>query len=244
MRVAGRLVARVLAAMREYAKAGRTTMQLERRAVSMIRAAGARPAFKGFYVQPVHRKFPTALCTSVNEEVVHGIPSRRRVLHEGDIVKVDCGVELDGYFGDSATTIEIGEVSLQKRRLLTATREALSRAIQQAVSGNRVYDIGRAVHGCVQEYGFSIVRSFAGHGIGRHLHEYPVVPNWEDPDAKNVRLRPGLVVAIEPMVVAGNPEVETLKDQFTAVTTDGSPAAHFEHCVAVTRKGPRVLTLA
>lgn len=243
MRASGRLVAEVLAALERLVAPGVTTMDLEQRAVGMIYSAGARPAFKDYWVPQIGRRFPAALCTSVNHEVVHGIPSRRRVLREGDIVKVDCGVELDGYFGDSATTIPVGRIAPETERLLRVTREALDLAVQQTVSGHRLFDIGGAVQRHVESSGFAIVKDFVGHGIGRRLHEDPQVPNYVEPKMRNVRLREGMVLAIEPMVVAGAPETEVLRDRFTAVTKDRSNAAHYEHCVAVTRNGPRLLTV-
>jgi methionyl aminopeptidase len=242
MHASGQLVGRILAALHAAVRPGTTTMDLERQALKMIRAAGAKPAFKGYYVAAVGKKFPAALCTSVNDEVVHGIPSRRRVLREGDIVKVDCGVLLDGYYGDSATTIPVGRISPETERLLRVTREALDLATRQMVDGRRLFDLSGAVQRHVEASGFSVVKEFVGHGIGRQLHEEPQVPNHIDPNIRNVRLRVGMVLAIEPMVAAGNPRTRILRDRFTAVTVDGSNAAHFEHCVAVTRNGPRLLT--
>lgn len=242
MHASGQLVGRILAALHSAVKPGATTMDLERQALDMIRKAGARPAFKGYYVRAVGKRFPAALCTSVNDEVVHGIPSRRRVLHTGDIVKVDCGVQLDGYYGDSATTIPVGPIAPETQRLLRVTRESLDLAIQQMMDGRRLFDVSGAVQRHVEGSGFSIVKEFVGHGIGRQLHEEPQVPNHIDPNIRNVRLRVGMVLAIEPMVAAGDPRTRILRDRFTAVTVDGSNAAHFEHCVAVTRNGPRLLT--
>ena len=244
MRASGRLVARVLAALHDAVRPGATTMDLERRARRMIRSGGATAAFKGYYVPAARKKFPAALCTSVNDEVVHGIPSRRRVLREGDIVKVDCGVLLDGYYGDSATTIPVGRISAETERLLRVTRESLDLAVEEMVDGRRLFDVSGAVQRHVEDNGFSIVKEFVGHGIGRKLHEEPQVPNHVDPKVRNVRLRTGMVLAIEPMVVAGDPGTRILRDRFTAVTRDGSNAAHFEHCVAVTENGPRLLTVA
>ncbi len=244
MQASGRLVARVLDALRDALVPGMTTMDLEVMAVGMIRDAGAVPAFKGYYVEAVKRRFPAALCTSVNNEVVHGIPSRRRVLREGDIVKVDCGVLLDGYYGDSATTIPVGRIAPETERLLEVTRGALSLAVDQMVDGHRLFDVSGAVQRHVEDNGFSIVREFVGHGIGRQLHEEPEVPNYIEPKVRNIRLRVGMVLAIEPMVSAGSPDTKILRDRFTAVTKDGSNAAHFEHCVAVTADGPRLLTVA
>ena len=242
MHASGQLVGRILAELHKSVKQGVTTMDLERRALAMIRDAGAKPAFKGYFVPAVGKKFPAALCTSVNDEVVHGIPSRRRVLREGDIVKVDCGVKLNGYYGDSATTIPVGRISPETERLLRVTRESLDLATKQMVEGNRLFDVSGTVQRHVEGNGFSIVREFVGHGIGRQLHEEPQVPNHVDPNIRNVRLRLGMVLAIEPMVAAGDATTRVLRDRFTAVTVDGSNAAHFEHCVAVTRNGPRLLT--
>lgn len=242
MHASGQLVGRILAALREAVKPGTTTMDLEEQALEMILEAGAKPAFKGYYVPAVKRKFPAALCTSVNAEVVHGIPSRRRVLREGDIVKVDCGVLLDGFYGDSATTVPVGRISPETERLLRVTRESLNLAVEQMRDGHRLFDVSGAVQRHVESNGFSIVKEFAGHGIGRRLHEEPEVPNHVDTHMRNLRLRVGMVLAIEPMVAAGNPRTKTLRDKFTAVTMDGSNAAHFEHCVAVTHNGPRLLT--
>ncbi len=242
MHASGQLVGRILAALRASVRPGTTTMDLEEEAVAMIRDAGAKAAFKGYYVPAARKRFPAALCTSVNEEVVHGIPSRRRVLQEGDIVKVDCGVQLDGYFGDSATTIPVGTISAETERLLRVTREALDLAVEQMVEGGRLFDVSGAVQRHAEGAGFSIVKEFVGHGIGRELHEEPQVPNHVDPKLRNLRLREGMVFAIEPMVAAGDPSTRILRDRFTAVTRDGSNAAHFEHCVAVTANGPRLLT--
>ncbi len=243
MQASGRLVARVLAFLHGLVEPGVTTMDLERAADGMIREAGAKAAFKGYYVPAAKRKFPATLCTSVNEEVVHGIPSSRRVLREGDIVKVDCGVLLDGYYGDSATTIPVGRIEPETERLLRVTRESLDLAVEQMVDGHRLQDVSGSVQRHVEGNGFSIVREFVGHGIGRSLHEQPQVPNYITSQVPNVRLREGMVLAIEPMVAAGSPDTRTLRDRFTAVTRDGSNAAHFEHCVAVTGSGPRLLTV-
>lgn len=242
MHASGQLVARILAALRDMVAPGITTMDLEHVADRMIREAGAKAAFKGYMVPHIKRRFPATLCTSVNDEVVHGIPSRRCVLREGDIVKVDCGVQLDGYYGDSATTIPVGRVPAPTERLLRVAREALDLGIQQAEVGRRLYDLSGAVQRHVEGNGMAVVREFAGHGIGRRLHEDPAVPNFVDRTARNVRLRVGMVLAIEPMVVTGRPKTRVLRDRFTIVTEDGSPAAHFEHCVAITQAGPRLLT--
>jgi methionyl aminopeptidase len=182
------------------------------------------------------------LCTSINEEVVHGVPSSKRVLHEGDIVKIDIGVQLDGYYGDSAATIPVGRIAPETERLMKVTEESLELAIQRMVDGARLFDVCGAVQRHVEHEGFSVVREFVGHGIGSKLHEEPQVPNYVDPKVSNPRLREGVVLAIEPMVSAGGPETKVLSDRWTAVTVDGSRSAHFEHCVAVTSNGPWVLT--
>jgi methionyl aminopeptidase len=242
MRKAGMLVYQILSKVRELVQEGVTTLDLEVVAEKMIRDAGAKPAFKGYYVPAAGSKFPTVLCTSVNCEVVHGMPSAKRVLRAGDIVSVDTGVQLDGYFGDSAITVPVGEVSDEVKRLLRVTEESLELAIQQARAGNRLFDVCGAVERHVTANGFSIVREFVGHGIGTSLHEEPQVPNYVDRRNENPRLKEGIVLAIEPMVSAGRPETKVLEDRWTAVTKDASYAAHFEHCVAITSNGPMVLT--
>ena len=211
-------------------------MDLERVAERKIKELGAKPAFKGYY------DYPCVLCTSVNDEIVHGIPSERRVLKKGDIVSIDCGVVLDGFYGDSAITVPVGdEVSPDLQKLLEVTRESLEHGIKAAQIGNTVGDVGAAVQQVVEANGFSVVREFVGHGIGTKLHEDPQVPNYGTP-GHGARLRDGMVLAIEPMVNAGRPETRLLNDKWTAVTEDGSYSAHFEHCVAVTKNGPVVLT--
>ncbi len=242
MRESGRCVARVLAEVRSMVAQGISTMDLEIAADKMIRDAGAKAAFKGYYVPAVGKHFPTSLCTSVNEEIVHGIPSKKRILKEGDIVKVDCGVLLNGYYGDSATTIAVGEIAPTTKHLMKITRESLDLAIGQMVNGRRLFDVCGAVQKHVESNGYSVVREFVGHGIGKKLHEEPQVPNYIDSKIRNPRLREGMVFAIEPMVVAGSPATHVLSDRWTAVTDDGSNAAHFEHCVAVTDNGPWILT--
>lgn len=242
MRESGRLVACVLAEMRSMVAPGVSTMDLEVVADKIIRDAGAKAAFKGYYVPAVGKRFPTSLCTSVNEEIVHGIPSEKRILKEGDIVKVDCGVLLEGYYGDSATTIAVGEIAPATERLMKITRESLDLAIDQMVNGRRLFDVCGAVQKHVESNGYAVVREFVGHGIGKKLHEEPQVPNYVDPKIRNPRLREGMVFAIEPMVVAGAPATHVLPDRWTAVTSDGANAAHFEHCVAITNNGPWILT--
>lgn len=242
MRRAGLLVHRILSELRSMVKAGVTTHDLETAAERMIRDAGAKPAFKGYYVPAAGAKYPFVLCTSVNHEVVHGMPSARQVLKDGDIVSIDTGVQLDGYFGDSAITVAVGEVSEQVLKLMRVTEESLELAIDQVRAGNRLFDVCGTVERHVTANGFSIVREFVGHGIGTSLHEEPQVPNYVDRRNENPRLREGMVLAIEPMVNAGRPETKVLEDRWTAVTRDGSYAAHFEHVVAVTGNGPWVLT--
>jgi len=242
MRRSGLLVHQILRALEGMVKEGVSTRDLENAAEKMMGQAGARPAFKGYYVEAAKAKYPFVLCTSVNDEIVHGMPSSRRVLKPGDIVKIDTGLELEGYFGDAAVTVAVGEVDGEVRRLMRVTREALELAIQQARPGQRLVDVCGTVQRHVEGNGFSVVREYVGHGIGTQLHEEPQIPNYVDPKAENPRLKPGMVLAIEPMVNAGGPEARVLKDRWTAVTKDGSYSAHFEHCVAVTENGPWVLT--
>ncbi len=236
MRRSGRIVRQVLEAVKQEVAPGKTTMDLERLAERKIKELGAKPAFKGYY------DYPCVLCTSVNDEIVHGIPSERKVLKKGDIVSIDCGVVLDGFYGDSAITVPVGdEVTPELQKLLEVTRESLEHGIKAAQIGNTVGDVGAAVQQVVEANGFSVVREFVGHGIGTKLHEDPQVPNYGTP-GHGARLRDGMVLAIEPMVNAGRPETRLLNDKWTAVTEDGSYSAHFEHCVAVTKNGPVVLT--
>ncbi len=242
MRAAGMLVYQILSRMKEMVAAGVTTMDLEIEAEKIINDAGAKPAFKGYYVPAVGSRFPTVLCTSVNDEIVHGIPSAERTLKPGDIVSIDTGVKLNGYYGDSAVTVPVGEVNGRTRQLLDVTRESLERAIDQMRPGNRLFDVCGAVEQHVKESGFSIVREYVGHGIGTQLHEEPQVPNYIDRKNENPRLKEGMVLAIEPMVNEGKPGSRLSPDRWTAVTKDGSTSAHFEHCIAVTSGGPWVLT--
>lgn len=242
MRRSGLLVYEILQALAPMVQEGITTQDLEVVAEKMIRDAGARPAFKGYYVPAVGQRFPFVLCTSVNEEIVHGMPSAKRILKAGDIVSIDTGVQLNGYFGDSAVTIPVGEVTPQVKSLLDVTRESLERAIDQARVGNRLSDISGTVEKYVVSNGFSIVREYVGHGIGTQLHEEPQIPNYVDRKGENPRLKEGMVLAIEPMVNAGRPDTKVLADKWTAVAKDGSYSAHFEHTVAITANGPWVLT--
>jgi methionyl aminopeptidase len=242
MRQSGLLVWTILEELRTLVREGVTTQDLEAVAEKMIRDAGARPAFKGYYVPAAGSKYRFVLCTSVNEEIVHGMPSAKRVLKSGDIVSIDTGVELGGYFGDSAITLAVGEVTPETGRLIEVTRAALELAIDQARPGNRLSDICGTVQRHVESNGFSVVREYVGHGIGTQLHEEPQIPNYIDRKGENPRLKEGMVLAIEPMVNAGRPESQVLADHWTAVAKDGSYSAHFEHCVAVTANGPWVLT--
>ena len=236
MQRSGRIVREVLDHVRSLVKPGATTMELEKAAEKKMKDLGAKPAFKGYY------DYPCVLCTSINEEIVHGIPSDKRVLKDGDIVSVDCGVVLEGYYGDAAITVPVGEaVSPELRKLLEVTEASLYRAIEATRIGNAVGDVGAAVQEYVEANGFSVVREFVGHGIGTKLHEEPQVPNFGT-RGHGPRLREGMVLAIEPMVNFGKPETRVLSDKWTAVTADGSYSAHFEHCVAVTRNGPVILT--
>jgi methionyl aminopeptidase len=242
LRRSGMLVYEILQNLKDIVAEGVTTQDLEAAAEKMISDAGAKPAFKGYYTQAAGTKYPFVLCTSVNEEVIHGMPSSKRKLKSGDIVSIDTGVLLNGYYGDSAVTVPVGEINDSARRLLKVTQESLELAIDRARAGNRLFDISGTVEKYVISNGFSVVREFVGHGIGTSLHEEPQVPNYVDRRSENPRLKPGMVFAIEPMVNAGKPETKVLSDKWTAVAKDGSYSAHFEHIVAVTDNGPWVLT--
>ena len=242
MRRSGLLVCKVLSELEAMVQEGIRTLDLEQAAEKMIRDAGARPAFKGYYVPAVGATYPFVLCTSVNDEVVHGMPSAKRVLKKGDIVSIDMGASLDGYFGDAAITVAVGEVDEKTRQLMKVTQESLDLAIGQMRPGNRLSDVCGAVEKHVVSNGFSVVREYVGHGIGTRLHEDPQVPNYVDRRNGNPLLKEGMVLAIEPMVNAGRPETRVLADGWTAVTRDGSNSAHFEHSVAVTSDGAWVLT--
>ena len=242
LRQSGLLVYRILQDLKVMATEGITTRDLEVAAEKMISDAGAKPAFKGYSTQASGTKYPYVLCTSVNDEVVHGMPSAKRKLKAGDIVSIDTGVQLNGYYGDSAVTVAIGEVNDSVKRLLTVTEESLELAIEQVRAGNRLFDICGTVEKHVTSNGFSVVREFVGHGIGTSLHEEPQIPNYVDRRGENPRLKPGMVLAIEPMVNAGRPGTRVLSDKWTAVAEDGSYSAHFEHMVAVTDNGPWVLS--
>src|SRR5436190_6171701 len=236
MRASGRIVREVLSATAAAVAPGIATMDLERVADEKILAAGAKAAFKGYF------DYPCVLCTSINNEIVHGIPSTKRVLKQGDIVSIDCGVVLDGYYADSAVTVPVGNhLRPEIKKLLEVTKASLERAIQTARIGSTVGDVGAAVQEMVEANGFSVVREFVGHGIGTKLHEEPQVPNYGT-RGHGPRLREGMVLAIEPMVNVGRPDTKLLDNKWTAVTVDGSLSAHFEHSVAVTKDGPVILT--
>jgi methionyl aminopeptidase len=236
MRKAGGITAQILEEMVEMAKPGISTGELDQYAERRIKELGAKPAFKGYH------GFPASVCISLNDEVVHGIPSPKRVLKDGDIVSLDFGVIYQGWFGDSARTVAVGNVKPEVQKLVDTTRESLYKGIEQCREGNRVFDIGHAVQNYVEGFGFSVVREFVGHGIGRALHEDPQVPNY-GPKGKGLQLKVGMVLAIEPMINAGSHEVKVLSDGWTAVTVDRSLSAHFEHTVAITPKGPEILTV-
>ncbi len=235
MREGGRILAEVVERLRALAKSGTSTLEIDEAVETFIREQGAKPAFKGY------RGFPATVCISINDEVVHGIPSARRRLKEGDIVGFDLGWIVDGYYADCAVTLPIGEIPPAVQKLVDVTRESLELAIQECRPDRRLSDVSHAVQQHVEAHGFGVVRAFVGHGIGRALHEEPQVPNFGEP-GRGPRLRPGMVLAIEPMVTMGSYEVRILDDGWTAVTTDGSLAAHFEHTIAVTESGPDVLT--
>jgi methionyl aminopeptidase len=235
MRDAGRIVCEILDELQKSVAPGVSTWELDRLAESLIYKKGAKPAFKGYL------GFPCCLCASVNYEVVHGIPSKKRKLDVGDLIKLDFGVVFKGYYGDSARTIPVGPVTDEAKALIEATRESLEKGIGAVVEGNRIGDIGHAVQSVVEPRGFSVVRDFVGHGIGKKLHEQPQIPNFGEPGT-GMKLREGMVLAIEPMVNAGTFQVEMLEDEWTAVTLDRRLSAHFEHTVVVTSNGPEVLT--
>jgi len=234
---AGHIVGETLALMRRSVRPGMSTLDLDTLAEEFIRShPGARPSFKGLY------GFPKTLCTSINEEIVHGIPNAKRVLREGNIVSIDVGVQLDGLHADSATTVPVGEVAPETERLLRVTQECLAAGIEQARVGNHVGDIGHAVQQLAEAAGFGVVRELVGHGIGTQFHEEPQVPNHGQPK-RGPRLLEGMTIAIEPMITAGHYATKTLPDKWTVVTADGSLSAHFEHTVAILKDGPRILTL-
>ncbi|HXG30178.1 MAG TPA: type I methionyl aminopeptidase [Thermodesulfobacteriota bacterium] len=239
IKAASQVVVEVLERLKEEAKPGVSTWDLDRIAEEATLKRGAIPAFKGY------RDYPASVCFAINHEVVHGIPSKKKVLREGDILSLDFGVCLNGFYGDAAITIPVGKVSPLAERLINVTRNSLYKGIERARPSNRLFDISHAIQSYVEEEGFSIVRTFVGHGIGRNLHEDPQVPNFVPENGnwgKGIRLKPGMVIAIEPMVNVGRPDVRILSDGWTAVTVDGNLSAHFEHTVAITENGPVILT--
>ena len=236
IRRACRIVADILQALTEHIVPGVTTWDLNALSAEMAKKKDAKPAFLGYH------GYPYALCTSVNEQVVHGMPSKQRRLHEGDIISLDFGVVVDGYYGDAALTVPVGKISHEAARLCAVTEQSLYRGIANAVSGNRLSDISNAIQQYVEAEGFSVVREFVGHGIGQHLHESPQIPNY-GPPGKGLKLKSGMVLAIEPMINCGTPDVEVLEDHWTAVTLDRKLSAHFEHTIAITENGPDILTL-
>src|SRR5215210_1856534 len=234
MRAAGQLVGRVLQALREMAAPGLTTLEVDRAAEKMIRDAGALPTFKGYH------GYPFSICASVNEQVVHGFPSAYK-LKEGDIFSIDCGATLEGFVGDTATTIPVGKVDDNRKKLIKITEESLERAIQQCRAGNHLGDIGWAVQEHAEGHGYTVVRDYVGHGIGRRMHEDPQIPNYGTP-GKGTKIKNGYVFAVEPMVNIGTHLTRVLMDGWTVVTVDGMPSAHVEHTVAITEEGPQVFT--
>jgi methionyl aminopeptidase len=235
MRDSGRIVCEILDELEKAVAPGVSTWDLDQLAESLIYKKGSKPAFKGYL------GFPCCLCASINEEVVHGIPSRKRKLQEGDLMKLDFGVVYRGYYGDAARTVPVGKISSEAQALIDATRESLNQGIAAALVSNRIGDIGHAVQRFVEAKGYSVVRDFVGHGVGKKLHEAPQVPNFGDPQT-GMRLRPGMTLAIEPMVNMGTAQVEVLDDDWTAITRDHKLSAHFEHTIVVTDQGPEILT--
>jgi methionyl aminopeptidase len=234
MRIAGRVVAEVLQTLEQAIRPGITTAELDKIAERHIRQANCQPAFLGYH------NFPASICTSVNEEVVHGIPSLRR-LKEGDLISIDVGAVYQGYYGDAAATFPVGVIDEEDQRLLAVTQESLRRGIAKALPGSRLTDISHAIQSYVEEQGFSVVRDYVGHGIGNQMHEDPQVPNFGRP-GRGPRLQAGMALAIEPMVNRGTWQVETLQDNWTVVTKDRQRSAHFEHTIVITADGPEVLT--
>jgi methionyl aminopeptidase len=235
MRISGIALRKVHEAVKSAVRVGATTMDLERAAVATVKELGVKAAFLGYH------GYPAVLCTSVNNEVIHGIPNDKRVLQAGDVVSVDCGVIVDGYYSDAAVTHPVGQISPAVEKLLRVTEASLYAAIDKALVGGRLFDISHAVQAVCEAEGYGVVREFVGHGIGKSMHEDPQVPNYGDP-GKGPRLKAGMVLAIEPMINIGSAEVKVLEDGWTAITVDGSVSAHFEHTVAITKDGPVILT--
>jgi methionyl aminopeptidase len=241
IREGGFILAYVLKKLAEFIRPGITTWAIDKKVEEMIREKGARPAFKGYKPRFASEPYRFATCVSVNEEVVHGLPSKKRVLKEGDIVSVDVGVLYKGYYSDAAYTYSVGEVEERIKLLLEVTKSALYKGIEKAVIGNRVGDISYAIGSYVKSYGFNPIKDYCGHGVGKHLHEDPSIPNDGEP-GKGEPLKEGMVIAIEPMVAIGSGNIMLKNDGWTAVTSDGSYSAHFEHTVAIFRDGPKILT--
>lgn len=237
MRRSGKIVGDTLLMLQEIIKPGISTADLDRLAEEYIIKQGAKPSFKGYY------GFPASICTSINEEVVHGIPSTKRILDEGDIVSIDCGAFYNGYHGDAARTFPIGKVSEEASKLIKVAEESFFKGVNEAIIGNRLSDISHAIQRCVEEHGFSVVRDYVGHGIGKKLHEPPNVPNFGLPN-RGAKLTRGMVLAIEPMINIGRYEVKTQEDQWTVVTRDKSLSAHYENTVAILENGYEILTLS
>ncbi len=231
-----KIVAEVLTELESLIKPGVSTFELDRIAEDLMKKKRSKPAFKGY------RGYPCVLCTSVNEVIVHGIPSQKVILQEGDIIGVDCGVVVDGFYGDAAKTFGVGKVSAESEKLMKVTQESMMRGIEKILVGNRIHDISWAVQECAEAAGFSVVKEFVGHGVGRSLHEEPQIPNFGTPHT-GIRLTPGMVLAIEPMVNLGTDKVKVLKDGWTAVTVDGRRSAHFEHTVALRENGYEILSI-
>lgn len=239
MRSAAQIVVEALNTLKEMVEPGVTTWDLDKKAEEVAIKRGGMPAFKGY------SDYPGSVCFAINSEVVHGIPSKKKILKEGDIVGIDFGVILDGFYGDSAVTVPVGEISSMADKLLKVTEESLLKGIQEAAPDKNLYEVSGAIQSYVEDMGFSIVRSFVGHGIGKSLHEDPQVPNFVPKNgnrSNGIKLKPGMVIAIEPMVNVGKPDIKILEDGWTAVTVDGTLSAHFEHTVAVTENGPVILT--
>jgi len=239
MRSAAQIVVEALNTLKEMVEPGVTTWDLDKKAEEVAIKRGGKPAFKGY------SDYPGSVCFAINSEVVHGIPSKKKILKEGDIVGIDFGVILDGFYGDSAVTVPVGEISSMADKLLKVTEESLLKGIQEAAPDKNLYEVSGAIQSYVEDMGFSIVRSFVGHGIGKSLHEDPQVPNFVPKNgnrSNGIKLKPGMVIAIEPMVNVGEPDIKILEDGWTAVTVDGTLSAHFEHTVAVTENGPVILT--
>ena len=241
MRHAGRIVADILRLMRDMVRPGVDTYTLDQAAEALVLKENARPAFKGYKVPWVSVPFPGTICASVNDEIVHGIPSRERVLQDGDIISIDTGVSYNGFFGDAACTFAVGKISEDRQRLLDITLESLHRGVNAVRAGATLGDIGHAIESLVIPSGFGLVRDYAGHGIGRRLHEAPQVPNYGRP-GNGITLKAGMTFCVEPMVMSGSEEVKNLSDNWTVVTADGSDAAHFEHSLLVTPDGAEILT--